>query len=116
VAKGAGIALSVTIAIALFPITIPAYIIIVRRKLRASGPKSDYDGYGFEPGHFEDWTQHFSHRPYSASADFRISKWLRTAPAPAPYQSEAMMAELPALHELPAESPDMALVGRLMHY
>jgi hypothetical protein len=111
VAKGAGIALSVTIAIALFPLTIPAYIFIVRRKLRMSGPKFDYEGE--EPGYLDNRTEGRPHMLSLASEDIRITKWLRAPPAP--YQSEMMMAELPAFHELPEISPDMALVGRLLN-
>ncbi len=45
--------------------------------------------------------------PYSSPA-------MHSSPA-MPYHSAAMAAELPNIYELPAEQPEMALVGRLLN-
>lgn len=100
IAKGAGYAAAGTVAIIFFPITIGILVIKMRRLLvparilfgvsRAMAPDS-------------------SHRGFNYSTE---SIWLD--PHYNPYHSADIPAELPALHELSGDAPEMDLTSRLV--
>ena len=87
-AKGAGIALSVAFAAALFPISVPMYLVYRRRMSRR-----------------------MMMPPAVCSMD---EHWLPSRPE-VPYHSMSMAAELPGPYELPGSYPEIALVGRLLN-
>jgi hypothetical protein len=112
IAKGAGIALGV----ALFPITIPLYVAFVYSPRKWRGPEA----VRFSDGRIDGRVHAFPTASLH-SARNPCLHYGRLEPAvPYPqgwenYDSGAIPAELPALHELDREGPDMALVRRLFN-
>ncbi|KAK4148485.1 hypothetical protein C8A00DRAFT_38942, partial [Chaetomidium leptoderma] len=113
-ARGAGKTMAVALGVALFPITVPIYIHVVlvrpwweRKRQQRRSPMPTMPPpvlYCASPAVTPFYTQQQPQQAYYGPT------WQNGMT----YDSHRIPAELPAMHELPGQNPDMALVGRLL--